>query len=151
MIRHLRKDELPRMHDIGREFFVAAKRPGTWCPAAFDRLWGSLLDAGVGIFLVAEKDAEIVGLFGGIICEDAFNGEPTATEFFWYATPSARGSVGIRLLDAFEREAAERGATRIMMTHLNHLGSETLQKLYERRGYRSIEQTYEKILRTETK
>lgn len=146
MIRFLSKEELGRIRDLSSEFFAVSKRPGTFNPEAFERLWRPLLDANLGVLLVSEVAGKINGLFGGVIHEDPYSGDLIATEQFWFVTPEARGSIGIRLLNSFEMEAARRGAKRILMIHLNNLTPESLRKLYERRGYRSIEQTYERVL-----
>jgi GNAT superfamily N-acetyltransferase len=147
VIRLLKKEELPRFHKLGAWFFEAAKRPGKYNPEAFERLWNSLFDAGLALFLIAEQNDEVVGAFGAVVHEDYISGQKTASEMFWVVFPEARGTIGLRLFNEFEAEAKKRGAERIMMIHLNHLTPDSLQKFYERRGYRSIEQTFEKVLK----
>lgn len=145
MIRLLRKEELGRIHKLGAQFFALAKRPGTYNPEAVERLWNALFDQDLALFLIAEQDGELVGVFGAIVHEDYFSGMKTATECFWFVAPEARGSIGLRLFYAFEAEAKRRGAERFLMVHLNNLTPDSLAKLYERRGYKAIETSYEKV------
>lgn len=148
MIRLLTKAELPKVHKLGAWFFAEAKRPGNYSPEAFERLWSALFDQGIALFLVAEQDGEVVGAFGAAIHEDYLNSEKTASEMFWVVLPEARGTIGLKLFNAFEAEAAKRDVSRIMMIHLSNLTPESLRKLYVRRGYREVETVYEKILKT---
>lgn len=146
MIRLLQREELGRVHELGRAFFAAANRPGTYNEDAFERLWGALLEGNLGALVVSENNGRLEGIFGGIVCEDPYSGDLIATEQFWYCFPEARGSVGLRLFKAFETVAVNRGAKRIMMIHLSHLTPESLRKLYTRRGYHEVETIYEKNL-----
>lgn len=146
MIRLLQKNELSRVHKLGQWFFTAAKRPGAFNPVAFDRMWSALFDQGLALFLIAEQEGAVVGAFGAVVHEDYLSGQKTASEMFWVVLPESRGTLGLRLFNAFEAEAEKRGAERIMMIHLEHLTPDSLRKLYVRRGYRVIEQTYEKVL-----
>lgn len=146
MIRPITADELPRVHEMGAAFFDAAGRPGKYSPEAVERIWNTLLPTGIGLFFVAEDEGRFVGMFGGVVSEDPYTGDIVALEQFWFVMPEARGSVGIRLFNAFEKEATARGAKRILMVHLMKLTPESLRGLYERRGYELVEQIYEKNL-----
>lgn len=147
LIRHLKKEELPQVEKIGRDFFNAAKRPGEYSQPHFEGLWRGLFDAGMALFLVAEQDGDIKAVFGAMVVEDPYSGDKVAVEQFWYCDPAARGSVGIRLFNQFEVECAKRGVKRILMAHLHNLTPEPLRKLYERRGYKVIETIYEKTMK----
>lgn len=143
MIRVLQKDDLPRLDKLFTQFASASGRE--FVPGAFHAAWGRVIDAGLGVVFVAEIGGSILGMLGAVFTEDPFTGKPVALENFWFVSPEARGSVGIRLLNAFEMEAVKRGAEKIVMVCLSSL-TEGLGRLYERRGYKLIESSYEKGL-----
>ena len=83
-----------------------------------------------------------IGMIGGIIYPHYFNNEIIAQELFWWVSPLHRGS-GIKLLDAFEDWAKERGADKVMMISLE---KNDVSGIYEKRGYHALEHTYERQL-----
>ena len=84
-----------------------------------------------------------VGMVGGIIYPHYFNDEIIAQELFWWVSPAHRGGGGTRLLDAFEQWAEDEGADKIMMISLE---KNDVSGIYKKRGYTSLEHTYEKKL-----
>ncbi len=114
----------------------------------FLTFWDSVLRSGIGSFYAAVNDANlVVGGFGGLFFPDSFSGELHASESFWFLNPEVRGtSIGLKLFNAFEAEAKERGCKAIVMIHLAGLGDVPLDKLYVRKGYAKAEQIYRKIL-----
>jgi len=113
----------------------------------FLKNWTVLLENNMGVMWKYVKNDQIVGMLGGILSPDILDGSLTATETFWYVHPEHRtGRGGLELLLTFEKWAVEIGANRIMMAHLVEHNSETLKKLYERRGFKPIEIFYSKEL-----
>lgn len=130
------------------EFWNESGRSGEFDLPGFLRNWEILIESGMGfIFVLRSEIGEVQGYLAAVIVADPFNGEKVCAENFWYVRKHARGSIGgMRLFQAFEEEAKAAGCKRCLMVHLENLTPEKLAKLYERRGYRLIERTYEKNL-----
>lgn len=98
----------------------------------------------MGHIYVLKSKEQIVGVIGFAITQDPFTGRKTALENFWYVVPEHRASgAGLLLLDAFEERA--KGCQDIIMVHLVSTGA-TLSKLYEKRGYSLVEQSFKKSM-----
>jgi len=137
----------PIGHAFSRE---AGRKP--FRDDVFSQLWQNLLESGLGkIYALVEYDTEpqsfrAVAVLGATFLQDPFSGELTAAEHFWYVLPEHRKSgVGLQLLDQFEMDAKSKGCAQVVMVHFMHMGA-GLQKLYEARGYKALEQTYKKDL-----
>lgn len=149
LIEKLTVHNLGDVAEVGRNFTKSVNYPGGFDMPAFRRSWGPMLQADMGtIFAVRGEGKRIEGLLGAGFIHDPFNGWLTAAEQFWFVHPECRNSsrVALRLLDAFEEEAAVRDCKRILMVHLEGEYAEQLRRLYERRGYRPFERTYTKEL-----
>lgn len=98
------------------------------------------------ILLLAEHDDRIVGLIGAFLLPWMFNRNVlTAHEVIWWVDESERrGSVGMELKQACERDAKDFGAVAIQMPHFTHIPA--AGKLYERSGYEHTESVYLKRL-----
>lgn len=66
-----------------------------------------------------------------------------AQELAWWVSPDHRGRAALRLLDAYEQWAADKGCALVGMAHL---GDERLSRLYDRRGYAKTETAFLKRL-----
>ena len=141
IIRRLQISELRLMTEGGFSFFKEAQLPGEFNPAAFEETWKNLLYGGKGHILASFAGSEITGVLGFVVSRDLHTGDLMATETMWYTLPNHRGH-GIRLLKAFEEQAAKLGAKRIAMIHLLTINAPELEKLYQRMGYKAIEVHY---------
>jgi GNAT superfamily N-acetyltransferase len=150
LIRDISAAEVPLLLPGARCFFEEGRLPGQLNAESFVNGWRGMLASGVGVLLGAfDADGNICGAIGGSIFPDFQTNDLVATEFFWFALPDRRGQ-GLRLLRAFEQRAAERGAARIVMVHLEDLNAESMGKLYARLGYRLRERIYFKNLKGQT-
>lgn len=147
----LNSNNLNLVFPIGHAFSKEAGRK-PFRDDVFSQLWQNLLESGLGkIYALVEYDTEpqqfcALGVLGATFLQDPFSGEMTAAEHFWFVTPAHRKTgVGLELLNAFEKDAKEKGCTEIVMVHFMHMGA-GLQKLYEARGYKALEQIYKKNL-----
>jgi hypothetical protein len=128
--------------DMGQEFISEA-----WAGIAdFDegstrQTLEALLEA--GILLVAEADGRVTGMLGAVVTPLYFNrSETIAQELFWWVRPEARTGTGKALLDAFEAEARDRGATIGGMNAMEDMRANALARIYARRGYRQSERAF---------
>lgn len=136
---------------IGHAFSAEAGRK-PFRDEGFSQMWQALLESGVGKvyalveYGTTEQEFRAVAVLGATFLPDPFSGELTAAEHFWYVIPEHRKSgIGLQLLDKFEADAKAKGCEQIVMVHFMHMGA-GLQKLYEARGYKALEQTYKKEL-----
>lgn len=100
----------------------------------------------LGIVLCSHEDFELTGAIAAAIYPNVFDGEKCASELFWYVWPGAAKGTGTCLIDAFEKWALSRGATRITMAYMLHNQPERLAHFYERRGYQPFETHYVKVV-----
>lgn len=147
MITELYPQNVSRIDKIGVAFASEAKYPGGWDLTAFLRLWEKLLDTTIGKIFIVEENGEIVGALGAAFTLDPYSGQFVAVEQFWYVLPTHRKTrVGMDLYQAFIAEAQERKVKRVVMVHLAELTPASLQKFYEKEGFRLAEQTFWKEL-----
>jgi RimJ/RimL family protein N-acetyltransferase len=91
--------------------------------------------------LVIERNHLVVGMIGLFLFDHPLSAERLASELFWWVEPEARG-IGVRLLRAAERWAADHGALRLQMI----APDPEVARLYERLGYQEVERSYERRL-----
>jgi len=147
MMTELYLDTLSQIDEIGQSFAKEARYPGGWNWDAFHQVWFELLSSGLGKIFVVEDDNGLVGALGAAFLPDPYSGQMTAVEQFWYVLPSHRKTrVGMDLFLAFQQEAQKRQAKKMVMVHLAALTPESLQKFYEKEGFKLAEQTFWKEL-----
>lgn len=147
MITTISLENLSKIDQIGLAFAAEANYPGGWSLNSFSSYWSLLLSGGLGKIFVLEQGGKLVAALGAAFLNDPYSGEFTASEQFWYVLPSHRNTrAGMELFQAFQQEAVKRQAKKIVMVHLAELTPESLQKFYEREGFRLAEQTFWKEL-----
>lgn len=104
--------------------------------------WG-MIQSGTAAMLMLMEGDKCVGGLGCIKYPDLHSGELFAVETFWYVLPDHRGE-GIKLLDAFEKWAADNGCVKCAMIHMVDSMSSALERLYRMRGYKLVEKHYVK-------
>lgn len=143
MIRSANSDDIPRLVELGVRFMRESRYGEHYSPdpGSMGVFVEGLIVSPHGLLLVQEDDTGVVGMIGALIMAHPYSGETVMSELFWYVIPRARGG-GVRLLLAAEREARAAGATKSLFVSPN----ETVSALYERLGYRPIEQQFIKAL-----
>lgn len=142
-IRLLALEEIPLLLPGAREFFATRKLMGALNEAYFVSALKNHSESGIGFVLVC-GNPPFRGSIAGAIVRDFATGDPTCLELYWFVCEAERGSVGLRLLKAFEAEAAKRGAKRIIMMNLAGDEMETFTNFYTRCGYQLKEQVFAK-------
>jgi len=144
-IEKITRVNLVDVKEIGHAFATEVNHPGGFSYDAFDQYWGPMLDTEIGAIFAIYHEDRAVAILGCAFVPDCFSGLLTACEQFWYVLPEFRSAgIASKLFDAFENEAALRGCKKIIMAHLETPGSERLEALYLRRGYRPVEKTFGK-------
>lgn len=144
MIRLLGSHEVPLLIPQAREFF----KEGNICGSLNEPYFIQALTTqiGAGRMFVFVEGSPFRGAIAGTMFEDLATGELCCMEYFWYVDAHERGSLGLRLLVAFEDEAVRRGARRLLMMHHVTPESAKFEHIYGRRGYTLHEQVFVRSL-----
>lgn len=145
IIRRPLEADIPQIVEMGRRFHaesIYSEMIG-FNPEAFASSLAIFIASETMIFFVMEREEEIIGAICGAIGPHYMTGELASSELFWWVTPEARGR-GLKLLDAFEREAVARGARIGGMVAPR--GSEQLARVYAHKGYAISETVFVRAL-----
>jgi GNAT superfamily N-acetyltransferase len=142
-VRILTTSELPMLDSLAREFVASSKGLGEFDLEHFVGMWTGMIEAGIGVILGLYEGGTLVGGIGGVAFKDLSMGRMQAQEAFWFVTEESRGE-GLKLLDAFEQWAKEKGCRDILVAHLADSMPERLERIYRMRGYRMTETIYRK-------
>lgn len=105
-------------------------------------IYESIISRGVGcMFMLFNDGGDMIGGLGCIKAPDLHYPRIIAVETYWYVMPEHRG-VGIQLMEHFEQWAKDNGCDAVAFVHLSDSMPEILQKVYEKRGYKLIEQHF---------
>ena len=90
-----------------------------------------------GIIVVAEHEGSLVGMIGGMVCEQFFSKDLYACDFVVFIEPEHRGcSAVIRMIKLFEQRAKDLGAKEISLGISTEIHAERTANLYEKLGYK---------------
>lgn len=142
-IRMVQAGDLDALLEMGASFYSIGKLPGRFEGSAFSSFWEGAVASGQGAILIGEDDeGQVVGTLGALLYADPNNGDIIAQELFWWVNEGHRGNGSLNLLKAYETWARGSGAKRIVVSAVHGLKEETLDKVYQRKGYRPIETNY---------
>lgn len=145
-IRLIQYQELDEVIRVGQKFFDEGFLPGKLIPEVFKSSWEHIITNSKGAIIGALRGPKVIGVMGFLIAHDPNDGELVSQEMFWFVDPEYRKGEGIKLLNAYEKIAAQIGVKRIGLVHLLSDNNKTLNKLYVRKGYRPMEIHYLKEL-----
>ena len=102
-------------------------------------------EAGAFLAVVARKDGAVVGYSGNFVTHNLHYSALCYchNDLLFLDSAHRKGTLGLKLMDVTEREAAARGA-RMMIWHAK--SGSTLEKLLPRRGYRVQDVLFSKRL-----
>ncbi len=93
--------------------------------------------------IIARKGDKPVGLYAGYMSKYYFSDEYVANDIAWFVTKSLRGTrVGLRLLDAFEKWAIDKGASEIRLGFTTDINPKAFDSLMKKRGYDVVGANY---------
>ena len=141
-LRLISADEIPLLIPLAREFFASGEIAAKLNENHFIETFKAQIESGNVFVIVA--GIPIRGTIAGVIHTDPFGGELTCSELWWFVRKEERGSIGLRLFNEWEVEAKSRGAVRFLMAHLNGSRNDSLDNLFERKGYSKKEQIFAK-------
>jgi GNAT superfamily N-acetyltransferase len=109
----------------------------------------SLQNDSLGVWL-AEINEQVVGICAAIAYPLYFN--PSALvvqELWWWLTPAARGSgAGKEMFKQIEQWSKEKNATALFMIALEDERSKKMENLYTRAGFKPMERTFIKEVKS---
>lgn len=129
--------DFPSMVKMGRRFYEAS---GYAEITEFDEASFEATLSTPAVFLVVDKDNELVGMAGALVYPLYFNiRHMTAQEMFWWVDPEYRG-VGGELFDALLSEVKKLGAQSLTMIALERFS--WVGSYYEKRGFKPTERSF---------
>lgn len=147
-IREANWQDLEEIVQMGHDFlrgtqYVAVIKEN---PEQMQAMAARLLNDGNGVIFVAQDGFKgpLVGMIGMMAFPHPISAQRVAAEVFWWVTPEARGTTGVRLL-----KRAEQWAKGLMEAEIIQLVGPTPEvcRLYEKLGYGKIETLYQRKVR----
>jgi L-amino acid N-acyltransferase YncA len=149
MIRNATIEDIPAIAAIGAHFHAVAGWSDIAGYSADDcaKSIAAMMEAGSGLFVVADEDGEIAGMAGGVVFPLYFNSQHlSGQELFLWVEEQQRDGLGGNLLAALEDEARKAGCDSWSMIALDKVRPAATGALYKRRGYRAAEHSWMKRL-----
>lgn len=136
-IQRLLSDELHRIRRLGKMFSDEVNLAGGYDPDRFEPVWNPLMETGLADVFYAEDSAgELIGFLGASYIPDLYSGLRGAQSQFWYVDPAHRkGSLVVRLFNAFEAEAQARRTQKYIVGHKSGINEPAMREFFLRRGY----------------
>jgi GNAT superfamily N-acetyltransferase len=133
-----------RVLHMAKAFHAASGLPFPFSAPMADLLFrSSLVDPDRACF-VFDVDGIARGVLAAHAAPHQFAPIKVASELIWWVDPEHRGTSAIKMLDAYEAWATERGCQYASMVGLGHDPLTT--RLYERRGYAPVERHFMRAL-----
>jgi GNAT superfamily N-acetyltransferase len=137
-IRRATAEDFPRLVELGHAMHQESPRFSKmpYSEEKIMTLLGGMCYHDNAIVLVAEREAEIVGMMLGFVAEQFFGPSKTASELVVYVTPEHRGgTVAPRLIYVFEDWAKWHGCAEIVLGVSTEVAADRTAKFYQRMGY----------------
>lgn len=147
MIRRAVPEDIHAILAMGQAFFEETgwDKHADFDARSFAYSCGLIMDHGV--FLVAERDGQPVGMAAAGISPAYWNRNVlTAQELFFYCNPANRKGTGRNLMEALEHAVKARGVVLFSMSAEEGLRAEALGRLYRSRQYFPQERIFWKVL-----
>jgi GNAT superfamily N-acetyltransferase len=98
------------------------------------------------MFILEDENGIMQGGLGCVVSDDLHYPRKIAVETYWFVAPEYKGH-GKSLMDYFENWAKDNNCDCVAMIHLVDSYPESLQKMYEKRNYKLVEQHFVKELK----
>lgn len=143
-IRNAQIEDLDALSAIGSKFLQYSRYSKMVDPSSDDIRDGIRVMIDHGCVMVAEIDGEVVGAIGGTPVNLWFSrSTPVVAELAWWVNEEHRnGSIGVKLLWAFEDWAQSIGARAICLSDLVLGDGAPVSKILSRLGYSMVEQAH---------
>lgn len=143
-IRHAQSEDLDALSEIGTKFLQYSRYGKMVDPSSDDIRDGIKVMLDHGCVVVAEVDGKVVGAIGGTPVNLWFSRTtPVVAELAWWVNEEYRnGSIGVKLLWAFEDWAQSIGARAICLSDLALEDGAPVSKILSKLGYSMVEQAH---------
>lgn len=140
MIRPYKKSDKPKLIELCREFWESSSLDlGSFDYDHTSQKLDHIISTGACI-VSDNVDGFILLVESTNLC----NSRSICAEVAWYVTPSARGGLGIKLLDAAIRYCQIKGVSCLSMMFMQSSMPESIEKIYGKLGFELRETTYVK-------
>ena len=143
-VREATVDDLDRIVEMGHAFLRETPYRDRIAPDPdhMRQLASTVMD--LGALFVAESQGRVVGMFGVLVMQHPTLNRLVGEDVIWWVDHDARPTgAGLRLLRAAETWAVSQGAKSMLLSVYHN---SQVARLYERLGYRSCEEIFEKEL-----
>jgi GNAT superfamily N-acetyltransferase len=148
IIRPATVDDVPRVLELSAGIFNESHYPQvcTYNPEKVAHLVSHMIATPDEYFLhLAEKDGAIIAMYAGLLTEYYFSNDRMAVDLALFVDPTKRGSLAaVRLIQAFEDWAFERGAKEICPATSTQVAPERTAQLYHLLGYEVVGNLFKK-------
>jgi hypothetical protein len=148
LVRKATHDDVSDLVEMGEKFHAKSSFSefGEFVADDFSQTVESIMSGKMpGALFVADDGSQLVGMAGAIYFPLYFNFSSTlGQEVFLWAEKET--GLGMRLLDALERHAADNGVVGFMTGSISGLRDEAVGRSYRMRGYRPGENSFMKRL-----
>jgi GNAT superfamily N-acetyltransferase len=143
------KEDVIDLAILGKQFVKESKNNYLGWDAT--KVYNSLFDVierdDFCVIVLEEEEDGVVGMFIALVTPCFFSNLKQAVEIVWYVDPDHRGSrTALKMLSMYEEWADFRDAVCVNLVNLDILNGEKVKKMYERKGYRLVENTFVKEL-----
>jgi len=148
-LRFATKEDVIPLAILGKQFTKESKNSklfGWNMQKVYDSLF-NIIDRDDFCVICLVNDAEVVGMLIALVTPCFFSDVSQAVEIAWYIDPDHRGTrVALKMINEYERWAKEAGAVCTNMINLEVLNGDKVARMYNKRGYTLVENTFLKEL-----
>ena len=148
IIRPATVDDVPRVLELSAGIFNESHYPQvcTYNPEKVAHLVSHMIATPDEYFLhLAEKDGTIIAMYAGLLTEYYFSNDRMAVDLALFVDPTKRGGLAaVKLIQAFEDWAFERGAKEICPATSTQVAPERTAQLYHLLGYEVVGNLFKK-------
>jgi len=149
-IRLARLDDISSLIEMGRHFhaaYIEHERSICFDAEHVRALLVRLITEPAGLVMVAVVDRLPIGMFVAMCHGGITSPSLQATELAWWVEPEHRGSrLSMEMLQRYEAWAIEKGCALATLACIQPFKGDMVRRLYERMGFRGIEQSFAKRL-----
>lgn len=150
MIREATLKDIPELTDLLIPFYYESglmEKGMNLCVKSCITTAESMIESNGIVFVAGEET--LIGSLGVFVSPWHFNYEQySAQEVWFYVKPDHRkGSVGLRLIDAYIKWAKGKNITRLALVSLPNKERSKIERLYERKGFAPSEKFYARRLK----
>lgn len=140
IIRQLTPQDIPSVISLGGRMHEESQFGAlTYAPEKVAKKCARSVSDPDMLALVAEKDGEIVGMFGAYVTPYEFGDERIAQDILVYVAPEHRGGMAfVRMIKAYVFWAKEKSAALVFLAQTTGVNQDLVANLYQRLGFTPV-------------